>query len=60
MEQWNAIAKGKNWDLNLVDYVVNCKDGVIEKGDTKITKELVLYIAALYNVINSQEKRLRK
>ena len=32
MEQWNAIEKGKDWDLNTGNYTVRCTDGNIVKG----------------------------
>ncbi len=33
VEQWNAIAKGEDWDKNTGDYTVYCTDGEIKKGE---------------------------
>lgn len=36
MEQWIAIDKGTEWNLNAGSYTVTCTDGVLDKDDNKI------------------------
>lgn len=33
VSEWNAIEKGERWDVNTGNYVVNCNDGVLHKGE---------------------------
>ena len=32
-EQKDAIEKGEKWDVNTGNYIVNCNDGVLHKGE---------------------------
>ena len=34
LEQWNAIEKGVDWDLDTADYTIYCTDGQIAKDGT--------------------------
>ena len=33
VSEWNAIEKGEKWDVNTGNYVVNCNDGALHKGE---------------------------